>query len=78
SAGGDGGGPGGGSNSMAQSGSITYSFWNVFLNPFMIPSEIHPMIWQDTIIKSRIFLALGGVVFLLIGLLNLQNREKFV
>ncbi|MDR2232046.1 MAG: hypothetical protein LBE56_02850, partial [Tannerella sp.] len=39
SAGGDGGGPGGGSNSMAQSGSITYSFWNVFLNPFMIPSE---------------------------------------
>jgi len=71
------GGPGG-SNSMTQSASITYSFWNVFLNPFMIPSDIHPLIWQDTVIKSRIFLALGGIVFLLIGLLNLQNREKFV
>jgi hypothetical protein len=36
------------------------------------------MIWQDTIIKSRIFLIIGGIVFLLIGLLNLQKREKFM
>ena len=71
------GGPGGGGN-MNPSTGIAFSFWNVFLNPFTIPSNLHPMIWQDTIIKNRIFLALGGVVFLLIGLLNLQKREKFV
>lgn len=74
--GGDPGGPGGGN--MNQSTSMAFSFWNVFLNPFTVPSNLHPLIWQDTIIKSRIFLVLGGVVFLLIGLLNLQKREKFV
>ena len=57
---------------------IRNSFWNVFINPFIIPTNIHPMIWQNTIIKSRIFLILSGVIFLLIGLLHLQKREKFM
>ena len=54
------------------------SFWNVFINPFSIPTNVHPIVWQDTILKSRIFLMVGGVVWLMIGLLNLQKREKFV
>jgi hypothetical protein len=54
------------------------SYWNVFLNPFTVPRDIHPVIWQDTILKSRIFLFVGGIVWLFIGLLNLQKREKFV
>jgi len=57
---------------------IRNSFWNAFLNPFTIPTSIHPMIWQNIIIKSRIFLFLAGVVFLMFGLLNLQKREKFI
>ena len=61
-----------------QTWSISNSFWNIFINPFHIPNNIHPMIWQNTLIKSRIFLILGGVVFLLIGLLQLQKREKFM
>ncbi|MDR1097139.1 MAG: hypothetical protein LBL57_03300 [Tannerella sp.] len=60
------------------SGSVENSFWNVYLNPFSIPRDVHPMIWQNTIIKSRLFLLIGGIVFLMIGLLNLQKREKFV
>ncbi|MDR1223596.1 MAG: hypothetical protein LBL07_12075 [Tannerella sp.] len=60
------------------SGSSENSFWNVYLNPFSIPRDVHPMIWQNTIIKSRLFLLIGGIVFLMIGLLNLQKREKFV
>ena len=71
------GGSGGGPNSTPTAG-MSNSFWNVFINPFKIPTNIHPMIWQDTILKSRIFLILGGVVFLMIGLLNLQKREKFI
>ena len=67
-----------GSDGNNPSASISNSFWNVFINPFRIPTNIHPMIWQDTLVKSRIFLTLGGVVFLMIGLLNLQKREKFV
>lgn len=57
---------------------IAHSYWNVFLNPFSIPSNIHPVIWQNTILKSRLFLLIGAVVWLLIGFLNLQKREKFV
>ena len=60
------------------SNAITNSFWNVFINPFAMPTNMHPMIWQDTIIKSRIFLIVCGIVFLMYGLLNLQKREKFM
>jgi len=63
---------------MGSINTIRNSFWNVFINPFIIPTNIHPVIWQDIIIKSRIFLILCGVVFLLIGLLHLQKREKFM
>ena len=57
---------------------IANSFWNVFINPFSIPQSVHPMVWQDIIFKSRIFLLVSGVVWLMIGLLNLQKRERFV
>ena len=70
-----GGGGGGGSNPVS---TISTSFWNVFINPFETPANIHSMIWQNTLIQSRIFLILGGIVFLMLGLLNLQKREKFV
>ena len=68
----------GGNMQQMSGGGMSTSFWNVFLNPFTMPNNLHPMIWQDTIIKSRIFLILGGVVFLMIGLLNLQKRENFM
>ena len=58
--------------------SISTSMWNVFLNPFDSPRNIHAMIWQDTILNNRIFLGIGGIVWLMMGLLNLQKREKFV
>ena len=58
--------------------SISNQFWNVFLNPFKTPTNIHPTIWYNTIVKSRMFLIVGGGVFLMIGLLNLQKRERFM
>ena len=63
---------------MTSGGSMEYSFWNVFLNPFATPRNIHPIVWQDTIFKSRVFLSICGVIWLMLGLLNLQKREKFV
>jgi len=62
----------------SQSAGFSNTFWNVFLNPFRTPSNIHPMIWYNTIVKSRVFLIVGGGVFFMIGLLNLQKREKFM
>ncbi|WP_313382179.1 hypothetical protein [Proteiniphilum saccharofermentans] len=63
---------------MNANSQIANSYWNVFLNPFSIPDNIHPMIWQNTILKSRLFLIIGGIVWLMVGFLNLQKREKFV
>ena len=63
---------------MTNSDSVEYTFWNVFLNPFATPRDIHPMVWQDTILKSRMFLIISGIIWLMVGLLNLQKREKFV
>lgn len=58
--------------------SMARTQWNVFLNPFQIPSNFNEFIWQGLIVKNRIFLASGMIVFILFGLYNLQKREKFV
>lgn len=63
---------------LCENESVKRTFWNVMLNPFDIPRDFHPMIWQGIIVKSRIFLLTGSVVWMLIGLLNLQKRERFV
>ena len=57
---------------------VERSQWNVFLNPFEIPSNMNQIIWQGIIFKNRVFLAVGMLVFILYGLYNLQKREKFV
>lgn len=57
---------------------IERSFWNILLNPFKVPENFLPVIWEGLIIKSRIFLFIGGIIWMMIGLLNLQRREKFV
>jgi hypothetical protein len=54
------------------------TFWNIMLNPYELPRYVLPVIWENTIIKSRIFLFAGSMVWLMAGLLNLQKREKFV
>jgi len=57
---------------------IQHTQWNPFLNPFEIPNNLNEVIWEGTIRKNRIFLAIGMLVFVLYGLFNLQKREKFV
>ncbi|MFC2116309.1 hypothetical protein ACFLTU_07525 [Bacteroidota bacterium] len=57
---------------------LDYSKWNIFLNPFRIPNNINEIVWHDTIRQNRIILIISSIVFLLLGLLNLQNREKFL
>ena len=48
------------------------------LNPFKVPDNFLPVIWEGLIVKNRIFLLIGGIVWMMIGLLNLQKREKFI
>jgi len=57
---------------------LYYSKWNIFLNPFSNPSEINEIVWNETIRQNRIIMAISSIVLLLLGLLNLQSREKFL
>lgn len=57
---------------------ISRSQWNIFFNPWDIPSGSNQMVWQALAMKNRIFLMAGAVVFMLGALLNLQKREAFL
>ncbi|MFZ5428872.1 MAG: hypothetical protein ACOZDD_01470 [Bacteroidota bacterium] len=57
---------------------LARSQWNIFLNPLELPDNFNLVIWEGIITKNRIFLGVGMIVFLLYGLFNLQNRERFV
>jgi len=52
--------------------------WDVFLNPFNMPRNLNETIWQNIIVKNRIFLAISSLIFMLYGLFNLQKRERFI
>ncbi|MEM7375846.1 MAG: hypothetical protein AAF587_45070, partial [Bacteroidota bacterium] len=54
------------------------TLWHIFLNPFDTPRGFSAPAWQKIVWKNRIFLSVGIIVFLLGGLLNLQNREKYI
>lgn len=54
------------------------TFWNIFLNPYDPPRQFNQLAWQEIVWKSRIFLSVGTVVFLLGALLNLQKRERYI
>lgn len=57
---------------------VERSFWNIILNPFRVPDNFLPVIWEGLIIKNRIFLLAASLIWMMIGLLNLQKRERFV
>lgn len=63
---------------VGESGAIRQSFWNILLNPFKVPDSFLPVIWESLLIKNRIFLLVASLIWAMIGLLNLQKREKFV
>lgn len=54
------------------------SKWNVFLNPFSINENISETAWKGIVRDNRIILFISIIVFLLLGLFNLQKREKFI
>lgn len=57
---------------------LQYSKFNIFLNPFAHPRRINEIVWVETIRHNRLILIISSAVLLLIGLLNLQKREKFL
>lgn len=60
------------------SGIIGASMWNVFINPYQLAVDVNSILYDEILRNNHIFLIVGSLIFLLIGLLNLQQREKFV
>lgn len=52
--------------------------WDVTINPYEEPENINAAIWSVILLKNRIFMIVAAVVFLMSGLLGLQNRGKFL
>ncbi|MDR1646171.1 MAG: hypothetical protein LBS05_10210 [Tannerellaceae bacterium] len=63
---------------LTNSDAIDRSFWNVLLNPFSPPRGMIPALWESLALKNRLFLLVGSLVCMMVGLLNLQQREKFL
>ena len=57
---------------------LQHSKWNIFLNPFNIPTDISYTIWLNIVFQNRLMLVVGSVISILWTLINLQKREKFV
>ncbi len=54
------------------------SQWNIFINPFDPAYDVNEVTWAIIIMKNRIILITGTILFLLAALYNLQKREKFM
>jgi hypothetical protein len=57
---------------------LSKSKWNLFLNPFDVPGDMNLTIWKNVVHQNRLILGIGSIISLLWGLMNLQQREKFV
>ncbi|MDR2286442.1 MAG: hypothetical protein LBE04_03035 [Prevotellaceae bacterium] len=53
-------------------------YWNILLNPFSIPRNMLPVIWESIVLKNRLLLIAGSIIWMMTGLMNLQKREKFL
>ncbi|MEN8201345.1 MAG: hypothetical protein ABFS28_02035 [Bacteroidota bacterium] len=54
------------------------SKWNLFLNPFNTPRDLNDIVWKEIIRQNRLIMGISSLVLVLLGLLNLQQREKFL
>jgi hypothetical protein len=58
--------------------SLAGSKWSLFLNPFDVPNDMNFTIWSTIVSQNRLILVISAVLSILWGLINLQQREKFV
>ncbi len=52
--------------------------FNLFFNPFSAPSDVSEVVWADMAFNNRIYISITTIVWILLGLIMLQKREKFI
>ncbi len=60
------------------SGILETNEWNIFLNPYEIPESLSQVMWAEMLFYNRLYLLIGSLLAILVGLYRLQYREKFV
>ncbi len=55
-----------------------YPRWYPFLNPFTLPENMNEVAWREIITANRLTLTGWTVVAILLALINLQKRERFL
>jgi hypothetical protein len=62
----------------ALSGTLKESSWFLFHNPFVAAGDIRALVWSEITLSNRIYLSIGSVFFMMLALLRLQNRDKYI
>lgn len=57
---------------------LSGSRFDVFLNPFDVPIDKNPQIFYTNVFNNRVVMCVASIVFILLGLNNTRNREKFI
>ena len=52
--------------------------WNFFVNPFNIPLNSNQQIFYETLFNNRVVMCVASILFILVGLNNTRDREKFI
>lgn len=60
------------------SSAFSISMWNLFINPYYESVVMHPLVWQDTLLKNKLLIAAISLGFTLLGMLRLQKRESLL
>lgn len=63
---------------LVMGNSLEESMWNIFLNPYLTFTGNKEILWNRTVFNNRIFMWSASGVFLLLGLINLQRRERML
>jgi hypothetical protein len=59
-------------------GTLKNSSWFLFHNPFASVTQIQMLVLKKTTLSNRLYLSIGSIFLLMLGLLRLQNREKYI
>ena len=59
-------------------GTLENSAWNIYLNPFDVPLDINPEIYLNTVFDNRLYMIIASLLFIIFGLNNTRDREKFI
>jgi hypothetical protein len=57
---------------------LSGSRWNLFHNPFSLKEDLDALVWAQTTLYNRAYLAVGSILCIMYALLKLQRREKFI